>query len=331
MLAQLYIESLQHGCISLTLTPIFSDLREPLLVRVVQALRVIDFMPDELMVEKDELSDGLRWIWNGSCEIQDETGKYPIATLREGMMVGENCLVKNSPSHMCSICCTSWCNVLMLPMSDVTNILAGHQSDLHWMMCFAEERWTRFCSVVALSNLLERASALGVPLIQCIEDFASSDAYYLENILAEFLLEAEKKQDLLLEAEMKQKKLGEVEGQRNSKGMPIKPHSDLDTVQQPSAALQDAKTMDDKIKPTFQSPQANRRQTSGILKKTEDKQGSKKQVTVTARDFGNSEDVSEESKGVRASAALSKYQTPLVGNMVRRLLIVLLKTMFSSW
>jgi CRP-like cAMP-binding protein len=139
-----------------------AGLCEPLLVRLVQVLRVVDFIPGQLMLEKGQESKGVQWIWTGTFEVLDNfDGVCSVSTLNEGMMLGENCLVKNMPKNCCNIRAMTWCNILMLPMSDIANVFAGYDRDLHWLMCFSEVRWPRFCAAVALSNVLECASREG--------------------------------------------------------------------------------------------------------------------------------------------------------------------------
>ena len=143
---------------------------EPLLVRLVQALKVVDFVPGQLMLEKGRESEGLRWIWTGTFEVLDcFEGVYSVSTLSEGMMLGENCFVRNSPRNYCNVRAMTWCNVVMLPMAEVANVFEGYDRDAYWMMCFAEVRWPRFCAAVALSNVLEYASRHGTSLKSWIQ------------------------------------------------------------------------------------------------------------------------------------------------------------------
>ena len=107
---QFYVEVFEEAGVSVALTPMLSGLCEPLLVRLIQALKVEDYVPGMLVIEQGAASNGIIWIWNGSFEVLDTTGKFAVAALSEGLMLGENCLVKDSPKNCCSVRATTFGN-----------------------------------------------------------------------------------------------------------------------------------------------------------------------------------------------------------------------------
>jgi hypothetical protein len=57
---QLYMEVLEHAGVSVALMPMLAPLCEPLLVRLIKALRVEDYNPGMMVIERGEESNGIR-------------------------------------------------------------------------------------------------------------------------------------------------------------------------------------------------------------------------------------------------------------------------------
>ena len=271
-----------------------AGLCEPLLVRLVNALRVVDFIPGQLILEKGEYSEGIKWIWTGTYEVLDDEGKWPVATVVEGMMLGENCLLKDAPKNTCSIRAMTWCNALMLAMSDVGEVFKGYDQDMHWLMCFAQVRWPRFCASVALSMVLELASRMQQPLRGWIKEMAECDEQFVDQVLIEIKVR-EGRKEMAAKAAIKMHAAGAVSllssnlhKESPAKATPLPTPTPL---------------------PTSPSPGA-----TSILKKS-GAAAAKKSIVVFGEDFGKRGELSRDSMrvgGSTSTGALSDCQAPLV-------------------
>jgi len=296
---------------SVTLSPILHGLNEPLLVRVVQALRVVDFIPDQLMIEKGKGSGGVHFIWNGTYEVLDNEGVYAVSTLRVGMMLGENCLIKGDPKNICSVRAVSWGNALILSMKDVGDVFKGYDQDLHWLTSFAQVRWQRFCASVALSNVLEAGSRMDMPLKDWIHQMATVDEQFVDQILIEIKIEAQRLKEVHKLSSSIAKRIAKQQGVIAS--LAVRDDSSRTILPTPNPAQEIGE---------LQPLSVGRPPSAGILKKAAHAESTvvKKQMTVSAGDFGNGtdddslEDVCEEMQdsGTRASAALHMYHPPVV-------------------
>jgi len=255
---QFYVEVFEEAGVSVALTPMLSGLCEPLLVRLIQALKVEDYVPGMLVIEQGAASNGIIWIWNGSFEVLDTTGKFAVASLSEGLMLGENCLVKNAPKNCCSVRATTFGNALVLSTSNVGDVFTGYDRDLHRMMCIAQVRWPRFCAAVALSNVLEIASKSGDPIRSWIHEMSQVDEVFVDQTLIALQME---------------------ESQQASSTVVIRPPPS-----QKQSSYVDGQVESDQYKEAVVRPPS----ASGILKKPDaPKKQSEKRVIVTAGDFGN--------------------------------------------
>ena len=286
---QLYMEVLEHAGVSVALMPMLAPLCEPLLVRLIKALRVEDYNPGMMVIERGEESNGIRWIWNGTFEVLDISGNFIIASLSAGLMLGENCLVKDSPKNFCSVRAQTFGNTLVLSTSDFGSVFAGYDRDLHRMMSLAEVRWPRFCAAVALSNVLESASRVGDSLRSWIHEIAQAD----EGVVNDTLIRM---------------KIEESESiKRASTSAPVK---------RPS--LSKESNADQEVSDEHKEPEVRPPSASGILKKSDSrKKQSRRKVLMMAENFGNTlpdecEDLSGRSNVECGSTSLRKYCAPTV-------------------
>ena len=292
----MYVQTHEYaGRASVKLQPVLAGLCNPLLVRLVQALQVNDFMPGQLMIEDGDFSDGLRWIWTGTFEILDCEGKHEVSNVHEGIMLGENCLVKGSPKNCCSIRASAWSNVLVLRLDEMSKVFLGYDRDLHWLMSFAEIRWPRFAAAVALSNVLEILSRLGLPLVAGLYEVANMDEQHVDQTLINMKVAEAERQE-------KRKKQNHGSGYCESHLAPLAIPALSDGTQTLSHANQKDSTHGHK------QPHS-----SGILKTFDEIRKKERSVSVSAQDFGSSENTSSKrSRDLRATALKCLHASPQI-------------------
>jgi hypothetical protein len=284
------MEVLEQAGVSVALTPMLSPLCEPLLVRLIKVLRVEDYNAGMMVIERGEDSNGIRWIWTGAFDVLDISGDLKVASISAGLMLGENCLVKNSPKNFCSVRAQTFGNALVFSTNDFGDVFAGYDRDLHRMMSLAEVRWPRFCAAVALSNVLESASRFGDTLRNWIHEIAHADEHLVNSTLVRMKIE---------------------ESERFKKASTSTPVKRPSVNKKSNAAGQG---VSDEHKAAEVLPQS----ASGILKKSDSrkKQGRRK-VLMMAENFGNTlpdecEDLSGRSNMQCGSTSLGKYCVPTV-------------------
>ena len=256
------------------------------MVRFIQALKVRDFMPREVAIEKGEQSIGISWLWNGTLEVVDQSGRYAVSVLRQGMMFGENCLVKGAPKNFCSIRAGSWCNILTFYMTDVADVFMSYDRDLHWLQCVSEIRWKRFTAAVALSNVLEIASRRDVPLSVWIHELAVVDEHFVDQTIV----------DLKVKEQERKSKL------RNQKSHSHHPGG-LATVRDKQYNTQPRGVPSEDGGGSF----SLKTHSTGILKKEAKKHSSAKKVSVSAQDFGQKDKRFSQNCNAESPVSLPRY------------------------